>query len=438
VPAWTFTISGTGPTPSLKPWLRSVAGATGDAAPRLTAATVSVDPEDGTDVVVDEWTTSWPAWPPRTFEAPPGAVPGRSHRSPLESFMAHLSAAQARHPSRWQSFGSFLQAVKRAARPDIGPKDNRLEWTVHAAAGAPSQEADGGSGGYAVPPDFRVDLAQRLTAEESLLNLCTRVETTSNVVAVPGDFQPPWASTGILAQFTPEGAADAENKLALALRTVRLAKTIVSVEVTDELMEDAAVLERFVRQTAGDRLVWTFNRELLNGSGPSALRVLNAPALITTAKETGQTAGTVVHLNLSKSWASLYPSSKRKDSTVWVASPTAEAQIQELVSPVQAPTLVYDPATGVPRIFGARVIVSSAAQPVGTPGDVCLVDFSQVLAVTRPGVTKQDLSMDVYFDQGVNAFRFTTRWAAIPLWSAAVTDWKGGASLSPSVVIATR
>ncbi len=351
--------------------------------------------------------------------------------------MAHLSAAQARHPNRWQSFGSFLLAVKRAARPDIGPVDARLD-RVMASAGPPSQEAAGGDGGFAVPPDFRVDLAQKLTAEESLLALCTRTETTSNVVAWPGDFQPPWASTGIVAAFTPEGAADTENKLALGLRTVRLGKTIVSVEVTDELMEDASALEAFVRKTAGDRLVWHFNRELVNGSGPSALGVLNAPALITTAKESGQTAATVVHLNLSKSWASLYPSSKRKPTTVWVVSPTAEAQIQELVSPIGAPTLQYSDDDGVPRVFGARVIVSSACQPVGTPGDVVLADFSQVLAATRPGVVKEDLSLDVYFDQGVNAFRFSCRWAAIPMWAAAVTDYKGGASLSPSVVVAAR
>ncbi len=50
MPAWTFTITGTRPTPSVKPLLRSILqGAGGDNVPTLTSATVITDAGDGSD-----------------------------------------------------------------------------------------------------------------------------------------------------------------------------------------------------------------------------------------------------------------------------------------------------------------------------------------------------------------------------------------------------
>lgn len=342
----------------------------------------------------------------------------------------------SKHPSRFSSYGDFLHAVRRAALSE--PLDPRLPF--RAAAGPPGQEAVGADGGYLVPLDARATVIDALQSEESLLSLTTRVTTESNSFALPTDVTAAWASTGPQAVYQPEGSTLSQSKVSLQSRSMKLNKLSVFVPVTNELLDDAPALDVYMRAAVADRIVWAVNRDLLNGDGvgkPQGL--LNSPALITIAKEASQSTATLLHLNLSKAWASMYPPSKGKTSLVWVMHSSAEQAAQEIISPVGAPSLIYgDDVDGRPRIFGARVIVSSACQALGTPGDVFLADFAQVVTVTKPGAVKQDVSLHCYFDADMAGYRFTFRWAAASLWNAPVTDLKGGATLSTAVVIATR
>ena len=166
------------------------------------------------------------------------------------------------------------------------------------------------------------------------------------------------------------------------------------------------------------------------------LGVLQSPALVTVLKEAAQPVGTVVYANLSKMWARLWSPSKSR--AVWVVSPTAEAQMQQMVSPVGSPTLVYPPDSPCGYLFGRPVLVTEAAQVAGTPGDVCLIDPLAIMTATREGLVKDDLSLHVWFDLNLAAYRFTMRLAAAPWWAAAITPYRGSATVSSAVVIETR
>lgn len=63
-------------------------------------------------------------------------------------------------------------------------------------------------------------------------------------------------------------------------------------------------------------------------------------------------------------------------------------------------------------------MVSEACQVVGTPGDIILADAKGILAATRPGEVREDLSLHVFFDLDMSAFRFTMRLGAVPWWAA--------------------
>jgi HK97 family phage major capsid protein len=88
-------------------------------------------------------------------------------------------------------------------------------------------------------------------------------------------------------------------------------------------------------------------------------------------------------------------------------------------------------------IKGRPVIAVEYAETVGTVGDISLVDLSKYRVIRKGGV-EQASSMHVYFAQGEQAFRAFYRVDGQPTPRAALTPFKGTATLSPFVVLATR
>jgi HK97 family phage major capsid protein len=89
------------------------------------------------------------------------------------------------------------------------------------------------------------------------------------------------------------------------------------------------------------------------------------------------------------------------------------------------------------RIKGRPVIAVEYAETVGTVGDIALVDLSKYRVIRKGGV-EQASSMHVYFAQGEQAFRAFYRVDGQAVPRAALTPFKGSATLSPFVVLATR
>jgi hypothetical protein len=73
----------------------------------------------------------------------------------------------------------------------------------------------------------------------------------------------------------------------------------------------------------------------------------------------------------------------------------------------------------------------------GTPGDILLADLSDYRLIRKGGVNRS-ASIHVQFLTDEQCFKWTYRVGGQPRTKVAITPYKGTATLSPYVVLATR
>lgn len=202
-----------------------------------------------------------------------------------------------RHPEEarrhgFRNLGEFAVAVKLASRQG-GYIDPRL---VQNAPTTVSTEGVGADGGFVVPPDFRTAIMEKVMAEESLLGRTDQLTTSSNSIVLPKDETTPWqTSGGIQAYWDGEGDQLTQSKIALQEETLRLNKLTALVPVTEELMEDAPSLDSYLRRKVPQKFDFKINLALVQGTGAGQpTGILVSDCLVSVAKESGQSADTVV------------------------------------------------------------------------------------------------------------------------------------------------
>lgn len=340
----------------------------------------------------------------------------------------------------FRNMGEFARKVWAAG---VGQRpDPRLE--ILNASTTYSQEAVGADGGYAVPPDFKTVILEKMAAEDSLLGLTDQQTTSSNSITIPVDENEPWNLTnGAQAYWMSEGSTITQSKIALQNTTIRAEKIAALIPVTDELLADAAALEAYLRNKVPSKIEYKINDAIINGDGVGKpLGFLKSAALVTQAAEGGQTAGTIVFNNVTKMWSRM-PQRNRRNS-VWVINQDAEPQLYAMVVPgTQAAFPAFLPAGGLSNkpfdtLMGRPVIYSEAAQGLGTPGDILLVDPTQYLSVVKGGGVRTDVSIHLYFDQDQTAFRFILRVGGQPWWSKTLARAKSSLPMSAYVALAQR
>lgn len=369
-----------------------------------------------------------------------------------------VPATYASHgvPKNWNfnSLGEFAVSVRRACL-NQGQWDPRLIVSERlAAATTYGSEGTGSDGGFAVPPDFRTAIMEAVAGEESLLARCDQVTISGNSFTAPFDATTPWQSSGgIQAYWGGEGVAKTQSKPALEERNCKLNKVFALVPMTDELLEDAGAMDAYLRKKMPEKIAWKVNEAIVSGNGVGKpLGILNSPALVAVAKESGQQADTIVGNNILKMYSRMYAPSRSK--AVWVINQDIEPQLLKLSVPGTDNTgnavtgwggLVYMPANGLSdspfaTLFGRPVIPSQAAETLGDLGDVMFADFSQYLALLKGGGAnpKTEISMHLWFDQDLTAFRTVLRVGGMPWWAAPVAARDGSATYSPFVALAER
>jgi HK97 family phage major capsid protein len=374
---------------------------------------------------------------------------GRRSMHSAPSIQNAARFADPKQPLR--SVGDFLATVRIAMNPEGGPASaaahNRL---VNAAPTTYGSEAVGPDGGYAVPPDFRAEIMRKVLGEDSLLARTDQVITESSGITVPKDETTPWGTAGVQGYWTGEGALLTQSKPVLETSTIKMHKLTTLVPVTDELLDDAPALGAFVVKRAGAAIDWRVSEAIVAGTGVGQpMGFMNSPSLITVSKETSQIAATIHGLNLVKMWARV-PAAWRK-SAAWLVHPDAETQLMQAgiqVGPAAAGTatagqLVYTPADGISgspfgTLFGRPVIPHQAMSALGTTGDIVLAALGQYASVIRSGGIKSDVSIHLFFDYDVTAFRFVFRMGGQPWWSTALADKNGSNTRSAFIALETR
>jgi HK97 family phage major capsid protein len=332
-----------------------------------------------------------------------------------------------------------------------GRTDPRLERL--AAATTYGNESSGSDGGYAVPVDFRAAIMQTILGEDSLLSRCDQVNCSGNTFTQPVDETTPWqTSGGIQAYWDGEAVAATQSKPTLGERTIKLNKLRALVPMTDELLEDASAMDSYLRRKAPEKIAFKVNDALVNGTGVGMpLGLLASASLVSVAKETSQTAATLVGNNIIKMYSRMYGPSRSK--AVWLVNQDIEPMLYKLSVPgtdnvgnavTGWGTLVYMPPGGLSgapygTLFGRPVIPTQACQTLGTKGDIILADFSQYLALLKSGPNpKVDVSIHLWFDQDLTAFKFTLRMGGLPWWSTAMAAKNGSTTYSTHVSLDTR
>ena len=351
---------------------------------------------------------------------------------------------------RWgfNNLGEFARSVVDMGR---GRQDPRI--IQNAALSTYSSEGIGADGGVAVPPAFRAEIQGLVLAEDSILGQCDSSPTNSNMVIVPTDEDTVWgASGGVRVYRRAEAAAMAQSKLALKDITVRIEEMYALVPVTDQLLQDAPMLSNFLTTKAGQKMDFKITDEIINGTGSQGqmLGILNSPALVTVTKEGSQAADTIVGANILKMYSRM-PDRVRR-SAVWLINQDVEEQllsislafrnragadVAEGVSGlVGEGGLRFDPTAGT--LMGRPIISTEACPTIGDKGDIILAYLPGYFAPYGAGGVRNDMSMHLWFDQGVTAFRWTFRVGGQPWLSGPIARKNGNNTLSHFVVLEAR
>lgn len=340
----------------------------------------------------------------------------------------------------FQNIGEFAVAVQRASVRN-GRPDPRL---IYNAPSATSSEGTPADGGYAIPPDFRNEIWRKVLGEASLMEYCDRQTCSSNSLTFPKDESTPWQSSGgVRVNWTSEGAKIAESKVNLGEETVKLEKLAALLPVTEELLEDAPAVARYISSRVPEVLGFTLNNAILNGTGTGQpAGILPSAALVTVAKEAGQTADTVTYGNIASMWARMH--ARGKNSAVWVMNPIVSEQLMRMAFPGAGTAVpVYLPPSGLSgspyaTLMGRPVVETEACPALGSVGDICLLDLSQYMIVLKSVGMRADVSMHLYFDYDVLTYRFILRVGGKPWWSAPITGSDNTTQYSAFVALAER
>lgn len=392
----------------------------------------------------------------RRAAAPPAQGQGRrttaepQNRNEPASGGRRTVPATARDTQRhgFANVGEFAMAV-RAQK--LGDFENEGVKKLQNAATTYANEGTGADGGALVPPEFAREIWKKVEAEENLMNRCSPLTPAGNNMTIPKDETTPWGSNGIQVYWDAEAAVITQTKGVHEQSTIRLNKLTALVPATDELLEDAPGYESFIMAKVPGIMSHKINTAILDGTGVGMpLGVLKSPSLISVAKETSQPADTIWFANIQKMWGRMYAPWRR--NAIWICNQDVEAQLEGMafqptgavsMLPSAASTPVYLPPGGLAdapygRLKGRPVIPLQAAKTVGDQGDIMLVDLNQYWVLRKAMGPKTDVSIHLFFDQSITAFRFVWRLAGQPAWSTAITPQNGSNTLSWAVTLDAR
>jgi len=307
-------------------------------------------------------------------------------------------------------------------------------------------EGIGDQGGFLVPEEFRAELL-RFTLEASVIRPRARVIPMSGLtLRIPSIRDTSHASTvygGVSGYWIPESGTITQSEPTFSQVTLTSKKLIGGTRISNELLRDSAIaLEPLIGGLFSEAIAYFEDDAFINGiGGGQPLGILNADALVSVAKETGQSAATLTVENVVKMYSRMYPRSI--GTSVWVMHPDVQPQLFTMslsVGTGGAP--MYFPAGGmggspVPTLMGRPVILSEKAQSLGTAGDIYLLDLSYYLIGDRQTLEVAS-SPHVRFNTDETDFRFIQRVDGRPWIDSALTPRNGSNTLSPFVALAAR
>jgi HK97 family phage major capsid protein len=297
-------------------------------------------------------------------------------------------------------------------------------------------------GGFLVPPQFVGDVASKIFSPDSLLMNCDVRTTATSALFIPKDETTPWQpSAGVQVHWQNEltDLGQFASKPLLTGASLRCKKIVALVPVSDEVSSDSVVMAEHVSAVAPGKINFAVEQAILFGNGVGRpLGIINAPGTVTVAKESGQTAGTIVHANVVKMWDALTPIARK--SGMWIVHPDADLQLQSLAFPTGGTGMsAYQPPSEMApfgSLLGKPIYSSEACSVVGAVGDIIFADMSAYLVAVM--ALRYAVSIHVWFDQDMEALRFVLRVDGQPWTSKTIPSLNGPVSRGFFATLAAR
>lgn len=346
----------------------------------------------------------------------------------------------------FNGLGDFLVAVRRST---VSPQNMDSRFQIRADVATEYSSSDpGAEGGFAIPPDFRNTIMEKVFGADTLLGRCDIMQTASNQVTIPIDENEPWSANGLQVRWEGEGSAKLTSVVDLDQQTVRANKIAGVVPVTDELLEDAPALQSYIFRKVPEKINYKVNLAIVQGSGTGEPAGILGSAARVTVPAGAAPAGSLQFPHITAMYSRMPAESRGK--AIWLVNPEVEPVLMTMAF-MQAPSAtlpsppfpVYLPPTGLStspygNLMGRPVIPSQVCNALGAEGDIIFVDLSQYLIVTKGGGIKTDTSIHVYFLQDITAFRFVLRVGGKPWWKRPIQPRTGTFTQSPYVTLQAR
>jgi HK97 family phage major capsid protein len=329
----------------------------------------------------------------------------------------------------------FALAVRAASHPG-GYIDERLH--IGAAPSNQMQSAGSSGEGYETPPAMREAIWELVFEEGNLINEVDNEPTSKNAVTLNADESTPWGSTGVQAYWRSQSSQMTGSKEHKDARLVKLHELYAFVLAEEELLEDAPRLADRLTRKSARAIDFKINQAFFGGTGAGQpLGWFTSGALVTVAKETSQTADTIVAANVAKMYARIINPSQ----STWFVNQDAFPQLMTMTlgnQPIWTP-----PSTGFVNapgglLLGRPVRFSEQCETLGDKGDIQLVNPMGYYSPTKSGAPAFAESIHLYFDYNIKAFRWIFRIGGQPHLSAPVSPNKGSATRSHFVTLAAR
>lgn len=376
-------------------------------------------------------------------------VRGMAPRGRLRGFDDYLSLARKGFDFRptaqghYRSLGEQLQAVFMHYSSKGSVSDARL---VRAPTGA--SEVDPTGGGFLVQVDFAAAIFMLAHDLGNILGRVNKIPISANAngIKIPGVDETSRATGsrwgGVQSYWTAEGTSVTTSKPKFRIIEFDLKKLMSVMYTTDELLQDSSALGAIAAQAFSEEIMFMTEDAIIEGSGAGMpLGVLNSPALVSVAKETGQAAATILKENIDKMWSRLW--ARSMGNAAWFINQDIIPQLQALNQAVgTGGSVVYMPPGGMSQapyatLYGREIVWTEYNSTLGTLGDILLSDFSQYMLADKNGVQAAN-SMHVAFLADEMVFRITYRVDGKPMWSLPLTPFKGSSTKSPFIGLATR
>lgn len=339
----------------------------------------------------------------------------------------------------WGGFSSCADFI-RSGFEDTGSFQRKYKDHFLAVQGM--SEGVGADGGYLVMPEFANGIIDRVysndlwgktdnyTVSGNNMTFCANSETSRAAGSRTGGMRGYWLS---------EGGTLTSSKPTLREITLKLAKLGVVVYLTQELIDDGgSALQTYVARKAAEEFNFMIGDSLINGTGAGQpLGVLNAPSLVSVAKESGQLPTTLETENIVKMFSRFY--APNRPNLVWYHNQDIEPELFTMTLGVGTGGVVtYLPPGGVSgsmysSLMGKPMQPTEFNPTLGTTGDIIAADLGQMLSISKGGVA-QAVSMHVQFLSDQLALRFILRVNATPWETSAITPFKGGSNSQSSFI----